>query len=346
MLTPAQRSLMDGIWTNLVSCGTPFPIRGIPSIVGKQSIQQVLEGLNGGLIFEVSEQGNRHLQLTLQGALLTRHGHILAGLLIKLLDLVKSLYERDSFIQEIQSKQIIDQMLLAPAEANLLFILLRLGLPPHMPIMLSGWASDGSSWGVSISDEVIDLFNSDCTTAFLDKRLSAGYQSDSPCLMEDRQKWILPSMSAMSEFQSSSLMARPHIEDGAPSYITMSRLDELRAVSGHRFDCTRLISMCEELNECAARENPLAVILLSRTILNHVPPAFDFETFAQVSANYGGGGSSFKKAAERLENHSRKVADRLTHMPIRDREVAPTMSEVNFAAEIETILAEFCRVLK
>lgn len=87
-------------------------------------------------------------------------------------------------------------------------------------------------------------------------------------------------------------------------------------------------------------------ILLTRTILNHVPPVFEFETFAQVAANYRGGGNSFKRAAERLENHSRKVADRLAHMPIRNKEVAPIMGEVNFAAEIESILAEFCRVLK
>lgn len=345
-LTEPQRELLDEAWNHFVGVGTPFPIRGVPRIAGKQSVQQVLEGLNGGLIFEVSEQGKRCLQLTLHGALLSGHGIDLAGLLVRLLYLVKSLFERDSLITEIQSSQIVDQMSLTPVETRLLFSLLRIGLPPRMPIQLSGWGPDDSPWRVAISDEVIDLFNSDNAEAFLDDRLSAGYQQDDPCLLEDRQRRILPSLSAMSDFQSGFSVAKPHLDRNTSPYIALSRLDELRAISSFRFDCTRIIAMCEELNECAARDNPLAVILLTRTILNHVPPAFEFETFAQVAANYRGGGSSFKKAAERLENHSRKVADRLAHMPIRDKEVAPTMSEVNFAAEIEAILAEFSRILK
>lgn len=86
--------------------------------------------------------------------------------------------------------------------------------------------------------------------------------------------------------------------------------------------------------------------MLTRAILDHVPPAFGFKSFAEVAASYRGGGSSFKKSIERLENHSRKVADRLLHTPIRDKEVAPNMHEVSFAAELETMLAEFCRLLK
>jgi len=340
-LTSDQGRLLDAVWNQLVSSAAPFPIRGIPGIVGKLSLQQVLEGLNGGLIFEISDQGDRYLQLTLHGALLTRHGTVLIDLLIRLLDHVRALFERNSFIKEIQSADLIEQMQLEPTEARFAFILLRLGLPPGVPVGLAGWNQDGSSWHVRVSDEVIDLFNSNTTAEFLDDRLSAGYRQSDACLLEDRQRQILPSVPAMSE-----LLLGTSASGSTSPCIPISRLDELKAISGRRFDCTRLLSMCEELNDCAARENPLAVILLTRTILNHVPPAFELETFAQVAANYGGGGSSFKKAAERLENHSRKVADRLGHMPIRDREVAPNMAEVNFAAELETILAEFCRVLK
>jgi hypothetical protein len=345
-LTMPQKALFDEAWNHLIKFGAPFPIRGVVKIAGKQPIQQVLRGLNGNLIFEGEEQGNRYLQLTLYGALLTGHGSVLANLLVKLLDLVRSLFEGDNTIKEIRSAQIIDELRLTPVEAKSIFTALQLGLPPRMPIWLSGWGAAGDTWCIAVSDEVIDLFNSDDTAAFLDDRLSAGYQQDAPCLLEDRQTWILPSTFATSDFQYNFSVAKPYSEHGIPPYIAISRLDELRAVSSSRFDCTRLVSMCEELNECAARQNPHAVILLTRSILNHIPPAFEFETFAQVAANYGGGGSSFKKATERLENHSRKVADRLTHMPIRDKEVAPTMGEVNFAAEIEAILAEFCRVLK
>ncbi len=47
-----------------------------------------------------------------------------------------------------------------------------------------------------------------------------------------------------------------------------------------------------------------------------------------------------------LLNHSKKVADQLLHMPMRDKEVAPHMHKVIFAHEIETLLVEFCRLLK
>jgi len=340
-LTFDQRRLLDAVWDYLFSSGSPFPIRGLPSIVGKQSMKQVLDGLNGGLIFELLDQGDRYLQLTLHGALLTGHGTVLASLLIRFLDYVKNLFERNSFIKEIQSEDLIEQIQLTPIESKFLFTILRLGLPPGVPVGLARWNQDGSSWLVRVSDEIIDLFNSYSTTAFLDDRLSAGYRHGDACLLEDRQRELLPSISTIPEF-----LLKSSASESVPSYVSISRLDELKAVSGGRFDCTRLLSMCEELNDCAARKNPLAVILLTRTILNHVPPAFEFETFSQVAANYGGGGSSFKKAAERLENHSRKVADRLGHMPIRDKEVVPSMVEVDFASELETILTEFCRILK
>lgn len=70
-LTEPQKGLLDEAWNHFLNVGTPFPIRGVARIAGKQSVQHVLEGLSGGLIFEVSEQGKRCLQLTLHGALLS-----------------------------------------------------------------------------------------------------------------------------------------------------------------------------------------------------------------------------------------------------------------------------------
>lgn len=344
-LTFDQRALLDAAWSFLVDSDGSFPIRSVPSVVGRQSLQQVLSGLSGGLIFETETQGDRYLQLTLYGALLSGHGITLAGLLVRLLDLARTRFEQDSLIKELKSDEIVEQLGLEPLEAKFLFLLLRLGLPPHTPVGISGWNADGSSWQVRVTDEIIDLFNSDGTTEFLDEKLSAGYRSDDLCLIEDRHKKLQLNGSLIAEFESRRSFAQR--DDMKSSlYIAASRLEKLKAISGQRFDCTRLISLCEELNTCATYETPHAVILLIRTILNHVPPAFGFENFKQVAANYGGGGESFKRAAERLENHSRRVADRLAHMPIRDKEVAPTMAEVAFAAEIETILSEFCRIMK
>jgi hypothetical protein len=49
---------------------------------------------------------------------------------------------------------------------------------------------------------------------------------------------------------------------------------------------------------------------------------------------------------ERFEQHTRKVADRILHTPIRKKEPAPTMKEAGFSAEVEMLVAEFCRLLK
>lgn len=347
MLTLDQRALLDATWSHLVSTGRAFPVRSVPSVVGRQPLQQVLGNLSGGLIFETEEQGNRYLKLTLYGALLTGHGNILAGLLIGLLDFAKTRFEQDSLIREMKNDEIVEHLHLGPQEAKFLFLLLQLGLPPHIPVGISGWNADGSSWQVRVTDEIIDLFNSNSTTEFLDEKLSAGYRSDDLCLIEDRHKKRQLSGSSIAEFGFDSPRSSAHRgEMRSTPYIAIPRLEQLKAISGQRFDCTRLVALCEELNTCAAQGSPHAVILLIRTILNHVPPAFGFENFKNVAANYRGGGESFKKAAERLENHSRRVADRLAHMPIREKEVAPTMAEVAFAAEIETILSEFCRILK
>jgi hypothetical protein len=47
--------------------------------------------------------------------------------------------------------------------------------------------------------------------------------------------------------------------------------------------------------------------MLTRAILDHVPPVFGVNTFAEVAINHGG--RSLKEAMSHLENGSRKIAD-------------------------------------
>src|ERR1700719_3033227 len=58
-----------------------------------------------------------------------------------------------------------------------------------------------------------------------------------------------------------------------------------------------------------------ATAMLTRGLLDHVPPLFGTNTFSQVANNYGGGGRSFKDTMHHLENAARKVADAHLHMP-------------------------------
>ena len=49
--------------------------------------------------------------------------------------------------------------------------------------------------------------------------------------------------------------------------------------------------------------------MLTRGLLDHVPPIFGKAKFNEVANNYSGGGRSFKETMHHLENASRKVAD-------------------------------------
>lgn len=337
-LTHAQKSVFDAIWNHFLLSGNSMPVRSLAPVIGKQPLQDVLKGLNGGLMFELMEEGNRCLKLTIHGAFFTGHGVVLGNLFVQLVELVKKRYEADHLIKSLSRNEIKGWLNFNEIEITYLFNLLKLGLPPSMPIKLTSWASGGIDWNISITDEVVALFQSDNTISYLSSCLSATYQSDlSWSLERSRMQGAenAPSRNTVTDRPTSPM-----------PYVGKTRLDELRLIKSKNFDCTRLVSMCEELNDCSSRQNAHAVIMLTRAILDHVTPIFGFQSFKEVASNYGSNGTSFKKSAERLENHSRKVADRLLHMPMRDKEVVPQMQEVWFSSELEGILAELCRVLK
>src|SRR4051794_9641998 len=110
--------------------------------------------------------------------------------------------------------------------------------------------------------------------------------------------------------------------------IALSRIDELRDCSPPSLDFRRLIRFCEELNACHAQGCHFAVTMITRAIVDHVPPAFGFKKFAEVVANYGGG-KSFSDAMRHLDEASRKIADAALHTPMRSAEVLPTAQQVN-----------------
>jgi len=126
------------------------------------------------------------------------------------------------------------------------------------------------------------------------------------------------------------------------SFVDLDRLDQLRASSSERFDFARLIKLCEELNYCFANGCYLAVTMLTRTVLDHIPPVFGCLDFAEVANNYSGG-SSFKKSMQRLQTSSRNIADSYLHQRIRKRESLPNRTQVNFSNDLDKLLEEVVR---
>jgi hypothetical protein len=129
------------------------------------------------------------------------------------------------------------------------------------------------------------------------------------------------------------------------AYVDPDRINELKSLPSDKFDLSKLVRMCEELNICFAGECYLAMIMHTRAIIDHVPPIFGCKTFAEVSSSYGGT-KSFKEAMANLETSSRKIADHFLHAQIRQSEALPNVTQIDFSNAVDFLLAEIVRVLK
>ncbi len=149
-------------------------------------------------------------------------------------------------------------------------------------------------------------------------------------------------------WQSLESQEAPQVADHHPTgdhFVNAKRIEELKAVKTTAFDLGKLIRTCEELNICFERECYLAVTMLVRSVLDHVPPIFGYDSFAQVVSNYGGG-KAFKDSMTHLQNSSRAIADRHLHQHIRGSESLPNETQVNFANDLDVLLGEIVRILK
>lgn len=129
------------------------------------------------------------------------------------------------------------------------------------------------------------------------------------------------------------------------SYIVKDRIEELRNLPKKKFDATKLVKLCEELNQNYKFRNYFSVGAVLRTILHHIPPIFDSDNFEQVASNYSWG-KSHKSQIMRLNKCSIDIGNNLLHTQIKKIEVLPKRQRVNFKAELDILLAEIITILK
>lgn len=127
------------------------------------------------------------------------------------------------------------------------------------------------------------------------------------------------------------------------NYIDNNRIVELKKIQNNDFDLSRLIKMCEEINN-AFPDNCITTIALVRAIIDHVPPIFQCKKFSEVANNYKGA-KSFKDLMKQLEESSRNIADAYLHIQIRKKESLPNKTQVNFSQNLDTLLSEIIRIL-
>lgn len=131
----------------------------------------------------------------------------------------------------------------------------------------------------------------------------------------------------------------------APTFVSPSRLAEIRSLTGAEWDVRRLVRMLEELNFAYANRSHMSVAMLVRAVSDHVPPVFNCKNFGEVANNYAGG-KSFRGSMQHLHGSLKNIADAHLHVQIRKSEALPNEAQVDFRADLDVLLAEFVRVLR
>ena len=126
-------------------------------------------------------------------------------------------------------------------------------------------------------------------------------------------------------------------------FVNPNRINELKTLGQNRFDTTKLILLCNELNVCYDANCFYATVFLTRAIIDHVPPVFDKTKFSEVAGGHGS--RSFKDSMLHLEKSMRKIADSHLHSQIRQKESLPNHTQVDFSSDLDVLLGEVIRVL-
>ncbi len=128
------------------------------------------------------------------------------------------------------------------------------------------------------------------------------------------------------------------------AYVDPDRINELKSLSQQNYDLGKLVRLCEELNICFASECYLAMVMLTRAILDHIPPIFGCRSFAEVANHCSG--KSFKENMQNLENSLRKISDHYLHSQIRSSESLPNVTQIDFSNNLDFLLAEITRIIR
>lgn len=126
-------------------------------------------------------------------------------------------------------------------------------------------------------------------------------------------------------------------------YVNPARIDALKSLKSNTFDFRKLVKLCEELNICYQYECYLSLVMLTRAIIDHVPPIFGCKSFSQISNNYNGS-KSFKDSMFHLSGSLRKIADQHLHCQIRKNESLPTLTQADFSNDLDVLISEIVRI--
>lgn len=132
------------------------------------------------------------------------------------------------------------------------------------------------------------------------------------------------------------------------SFVDTSRIEHLKSIEQKSYDLSKLIKLCEELNTNHSFNNYYSIALLTRALIDHIPPIFGFNAFGEFANNYKSEKNerSFKKTMLHLNNSLRNIGDSSLHSQIRKSESLPNETQIDFKNDLDVLLGEIERVLR
>lgn len=131
---------------------------------------------------------------------------------------------------------------------------------------------------------------------------------------------------------------------GRTTYIDKNTLLRLKKIQNKNFDLSKLILLCAELDDNYSLEHYNSSAMLLRAIVDHIPPIFGKVNFEDVCSQYGS--KSFKDIVRPLNETAKKIADVYLHSQISKKVLATTKTQVDFQANLDTLLNEAAAILE
>jgi len=335
-LTDEQRELLQLVWEHYAETGKEITARDLQLRIGRKRISDVLGNVSADLVYESTSAGIRVFGVTALGVLMCKDGKTTFNRFVEVLNHARDVYSSGTETDVISASWFRKTLQLGEVEEERGFCrFLALTSNLMAPIYVAGW-SDGGEWSVQINDRIIDLYLADSVEEFSERLFLNRYRKE--------LQWQESARMQSTLFTSSSIIFN-EAGNRTNYFINPQRLDDLRSTNCKKFDTRRLVAMCVELNDSASRENVHAVAMLSRAILDHIPPIFDCKDFSKF-ANNSPGGSSFKAIMRHLDETCRNVANIQLHQQIGPDVTLPNMTQVNFSQGLDVLLSEVIKKLK
>lgn len=329
-----QREILTSIWRYYLKESRWMPARLLHVTNGsKKAVRPIIDQLGGSIVYEQEENGSPYYGLTFLGVLLSSDGEHIEELLTRYLRIVRILAEQETHRTHVSSNEALSHLRLSTKA------LLELGRALFLSPLYSGGTSSPTEWNAGLPKDIEDL--PDDLHTYICERAVEHYDPNLPVTVLERRAYLSHHNKTASHTEL-FLSAGNHPTD---IFVDESRFDRLKSIKSQQYDLTRLIELCKELNICYANQSYLAVAMLTRALLDHVPPIFGFNTFAEVANSYKGS-RSFKDSMLHLDNSCRKIADAHLHVPIQKKEVLPSKTQVNFTNDVDVLLAEIIRILE